>query len=82
VPGFNGTGPQGRGPMTGKGMGFCVMKVPNDKQDQVEGFAGIQGMLVNQYGCAAPGITAGSMHGRGFGRQFGCGYRGSRNRFS
>ena len=26
MPGFDGTGPQGKGPMTGRGMGFCVLK--------------------------------------------------------
>ena len=28
MPGLNGTGPLGRGPMTGRGMGFCVMRAP------------------------------------------------------
>lgn len=25
MPGFNGTGPRGLGPMTGRGMGYCVL---------------------------------------------------------
>jgi Family of unknown function (DUF5320) len=25
MPGFNGTGPRGMGPMTGRGMGYCVI---------------------------------------------------------
>ena len=25
MPGFNGTGPLGMGPMTGRGMGYCIM---------------------------------------------------------
>jgi hypothetical protein len=25
MPGFNGTGPRGFGPMTGRGMGYCVL---------------------------------------------------------
>ena len=25
MPGFNGTGPMGLGPMTGRGMGYCVL---------------------------------------------------------
>ena len=29
MPGFDGTGPLGRGPMTGRGMGFCVLKIPD-----------------------------------------------------
>ena len=27
MPGFDGTGPGGRGPMTGRGMGYCVVPV-------------------------------------------------------
>jgi hypothetical protein len=30
MPGFNGTGPFGQGPLTGRGMGFCVVKFPDD----------------------------------------------------
>ena len=43
MPGFDGTGPQGKGPMTGGGMGFCVLKESMEKHDQIEGLAGIQG---------------------------------------
>lgn len=28
MPGFDGTGPLGQGPMTGRGMGYCVLKTP------------------------------------------------------
>jgi hypothetical protein len=27
MPGFDGTGPRGIGPMTGRGLGYCVMPV-------------------------------------------------------
>ena len=27
MPGFDGTGPKGQGPMTGRGMGYCVIKL-------------------------------------------------------
>ncbi len=27
MPGFDGTGPQGLGPFTGRGMGFCVAEL-------------------------------------------------------
>lgn len=30
MPGFDGTGPQGRGPMTGGGRGLCVVPAPFD----------------------------------------------------
>ena len=32
MPGFNGNGPSGTGPMTGRGMGYCV--IPLSTQDQ------------------------------------------------
>jgi Family of unknown function (DUF5320) len=32
MPGFNGTGPRGTGPMIGRGMGYCV--IPLSTQDQ------------------------------------------------
>ena len=81
MPGFNGTGPQGRGPMTGKGMGFCILKESKDKSDQANGFVGIQGMPVNQYSCEPSYTTSLSVCGRDLGRSFGCGFRGGRNRF-
>ena len=30
MPGLDGTGPLGRGPLTGRGMGFCVAKLPDE----------------------------------------------------
>jgi hypothetical protein len=80
MPRFDGTGPQGRGPMTGKGMGFCVLKESKDKPGQVEGFVGIQSTPVSQYGYGPPYTAVRPMQGRGFGRGFGCG-RGLRGRF-
>jgi len=29
MPGFDGTGPRGMGPMTGRGLGFCAIQIPN-----------------------------------------------------
>lgn len=78
MPGFDGTGPRGQGPMTGQGMGFCVLKESKDKPGQINGFAGLQGMPVSQYGyrpfCAAIRF----MYDRNFG--FGRGFRGGRGR--
>jgi len=31
MPGFNGTGPRGMGPMTGRGMGYCVVRLPEPR---------------------------------------------------
>ncbi len=28
MPGFDGTGPMGQGPMTGRGMGYCAVPLP------------------------------------------------------
>jgi len=30
MPGFDGTGPRGMGPMTGGGRGFCAIPLPAD----------------------------------------------------
>jgi len=35
MPQYDGTGPRGQGPMTGRGMGFCVMRV-NENQPQAD----------------------------------------------
>ena len=82
MSGFDGTGPQGKGPMTGRSMGFCMLKESKDKPSQMEGFVGIQGVLVNQYGSKLSHIAARPMYGRGYGRGFGCGrgFRGGRGR--
>ena len=58
MPRYDGTGPHGQGPMTGRGMGFCVMRV-NENQPQadppaadnlldVKGCAGIQGKIISE----------------------------------
>ena len=47
MPGFDGTGPQGRGPMTGRGMGFCVLRQSKNKSGEFEGLAGIQGTPIS-----------------------------------
>jgi len=43
MPGFDGTGPLGQGPITGRGQGFCVLKESQSNPDQIVGFAGIDG---------------------------------------
>jgi hypothetical protein len=43
MPGFDGTGPRGRGPMTGGGRGYCVLRLPRSANEPVEGFAGAAG---------------------------------------
>ena len=48
MPGFDGTGPLGRGPMTGRGQGFCVLKTSEENPGQAKGFAGLQSVPVGQ----------------------------------
>ena len=48
MPGFDGTGPLGQGPMTGRGRGFCVLTNSKKNPDQLEGFAGLQAVPVGQ----------------------------------
>jgi hypothetical protein len=45
LPGYDGTGPRGEGPMTGRGEGHCVLQL--DEAGRVTGgFAGIEGWPV------------------------------------
>ena len=61
MPGRNGTGPAGAGPMTGRAMGFCV-------GTEVPGYAN----AVGGRGCGMGfGRGRGMGRGRGFGRGFG-----------
>jgi len=63
MPGGNGTGPAGAGPMTGRGMGFCAgYSVPG-----YANFGGGRGMGMGR------GLRMGMGRGRGFGQGFGWG---------
>jgi len=87
MPGFNGTGPLGQGPMTGGGRGFCV--VPSGSNPVVPyGISGIRNSLVNAsypyqpaYGRSSGYL--GFFRGRGTGRAFsrGNGMRGRGRRY-
>ena len=46
MPGLDGTGPRGMGPMTGRGRGFCVLKLPSGPGKPVIGSAGWPGWPV------------------------------------
>ena len=48
MPGFDGKGPRGLGPMTGGGRGFCVLKTPRSPDEPIVGFAGRAGWPVVQ----------------------------------
>jgi hypothetical protein len=45
MPRFDGTGPQGEGPMTGRGEGYCAVRIP-DSGEAPYGYAGQQGAPV------------------------------------
>jgi hypothetical protein len=45
MPRFDGTGPQGMGPMTGRGEGYCALAIPDSGQAPY-GYAGVQGTPV------------------------------------
>ena len=42
MPQFNGTGPLGKGPITGKGNGFCILKHDTEKPGKLEGYTGLK----------------------------------------
>ncbi len=42
MPGFDGTGPLGQGPLTGRGRGYCITPISSDK-NVTTGNAGLQG---------------------------------------
>jgi hypothetical protein len=43
MPGFDGTGPRGEGPMTGRGEGYCALVLPStDEGSPLYGYAGLQ----------------------------------------
>ena len=46
MPGFDGSGPSGQGPMTGRGQGFCVLTVSDENPGEVRGFVGLQNVSI------------------------------------
>ncbi|MDV4342819.1 DUF5320 domain-containing protein [Methanoculleus sp. YWC-01] len=72
MPGFDGTGPQGMGPMTGRRMGRCVLppQPPAEGSPAGETNETTQQPPVQQqpvYGLGRGGIPYGCGRGRGFG---------------
>lgn len=43
MPGLDGTGPAGRGPLTGRGEGYCVLKSDSKNPVKTKGYIGLQG---------------------------------------
>jgi len=48
MPGFDGTGPLGKGPMTGRCKGFCVLTTSKENPDKIDGLVGIEGKPVRE----------------------------------
>jgi hypothetical protein len=46
MPGFDGTGPRGSGPMTGRARGYCMLRTASGESNDMQGFAGAQGTPV------------------------------------
>jgi hypothetical protein len=73
MPRFDGTGPQGLGPMTGRGAGYCAMALPSPGTANVPyGYAGLAGVPLRPYGAypayGRPRLGAWVGRGAGYGR--------------
>ena len=64
MPGFDGTGPEGRGPLTGRGMGYCA--VPTDEYEKIP---------KRRYGYGRRRRRRMRGRGRGFGHGYGWRHR-------
>jgi len=57
MPEHDGTGPKGLGPMTGRGGGYCLLKIPRIPDEPKTGFFGLSGkpiaLLHRRPGCKA-----------------------------
>lgn len=47
MPGRDGTGPTGKGLMTGKCSGSCILSIPDNQDEPIQGFAGEAGWPVS-----------------------------------
>ncbi|NLA38423.1 MAG: DUF5320 family protein [Methanomicrobiales archaeon] len=72
MPGFDGTGPGGRGPMTGGGFGYCSPAVRGRWPPMWGRRIPYPGPV---YGLGRGGMPRGGGWGRGFGRGRGRGWR-------
>jgi hypothetical protein len=69
MPGFDGTGPRGQGPLTGGGRGYCVVRLPDHPAQPAVGFAGLMGRLFAGRLPRAARPRLGLGLGRGWGRR-------------
>ena len=84
MPRYDGTGPQGGGPMTGRGEGYCA--VPQSRTGRTSGYAGLSGRPIGGFfnrfaGWGTGGFLGlGRRLGRGMGRAGGFGRGRGRGR--
>ena len=71
MPGFDGTGPRGEGPMTGGGRGFCIS---NFAERRASGFYGAGRGGMPWGGGRGRAWGGGRGWGRGMGRGYGWGF--------
>jgi hypothetical protein len=67
MPGFDGTGPGGQGPLTGGGRGYCVVAAPDARRRlPFRGFAGLAGRPIGGFARFAgkPRLGLGLRRGR------------------
>jgi hypothetical protein len=64
MPGYDGTGPRGEGPMTGRGEGYCAIQIP-EPGEAPRGYAGLQETPVGQGGTWFLPAILGLLAGRG-----------------
>lgn len=58
MPAFDGTGPRGQGPMTGRGEGYCAVRLPGPNTGRVPfGYAGRDGAPVRLGMQQRPGLA-------------------------
>jgi len=48
MPNYNGTGPSSEGPMTGRGMGYCILKRDKENSSTMQGVIGLAGNFYQQ----------------------------------
>jgi hypothetical protein len=61
MPAFDGTGPRGEGPFSGRGEGYCAVRLSPSDQG-IRGYAGLQGTPVVRR------LRLAARRGRGLGR--------------
>ena len=66
MPGFDGTGPRGQGPLSGGGRGYCAVPVGTGTERFAYGFGGGRGRG-NRYRLYATGVPGCMRGGRGMG---------------